>query len=139
MSRPRKPTAELKLHTGKVYASRHGDRSREPQPTGKPIKPAGISKDAADHWDAVVPSLAETGVATAQDTPALVAMCEFRGEYERAKRRKAKDRTRLLMMVAAHKEWINLAARFGLTPSDRARIVSDTKEGARSKTASHLA
>lgn len=139
MAGRRKPTAELKLHGGKVYASRHGDRSREPQPSGRPMRPEGMSADATAHWELVVPSLVETGVATAQDTPALAAMCEFRAEYERAKRRQAKDRSRLLMMVAAHKEWINLASRFGLTPSDRARIVSDRKDKARSKTASHLA
>lgn len=137
MAAHRKPTAELKLH-GVYQRSRHGDRSLEPQPKGVPRKPAGMSKDASDHWKAVVPSLIDTGVATEQDAPALAAMCEFRGEYERAKRRKQHDRTRLLMMVAAHKEWINLASRFGLTPSDRARITGNAKEK-RDKASQHLA
>lgn len=139
MPRPRKPTAELKLHAGKVYASRHGDRSSEPQPTGRPVKPRAMTGAAAAHWAAVVPSLCDTGVATAQDTPALTRLCEFWAEYEAAKGMEIKDRKRLLMMVAAHKEWINLASRFGLTPSDRARITSDGTNQKRSKTAGHLA
>jgi phage terminase small subunit len=138
MAGRRKPTAELKLH-GEVYASRHGDRSREPTPTGKPVKPGDLSQSASEHWDLVVPSLVDTGVATAQDTPALVRLCEFWGEYEDAKNQEIKDRIRLMMMVASHKQWIDLASRFGLTPSDRARIVSEKKDKARSKTASHIA
>lgn len=138
MAGRRKPTAELKLH-GEVYASRHGDRSREPQPTGNPMKPHGLTGAASEHWDLVVPSLIDTGVATAQDTPALTRLCEFWSEYESAKKQATKDRVRLMMMVAAHKQWIDLASRFGLTPSDRARIVSDGKDKQRSKTASHIA
>lgn len=137
MAGRRKPTAELKLH-GEYYASRHGDRSREPQPTGMPKKPGTLKGEASKHWDVVVPSLVETGVATAQDAPALKRLCEFWGEYEAAKHRTPKDRVRLMMMVAAHKQWIDLASRFGLTPSDRARIVSDRKDMARSRTAAHL-
>lgn len=138
MAGRRKPTAELKLH-GEYEPSRHGDRSREPQPTGKPVKPKTMKGEASRHWDSIVPSLVETGVATAQDTPALIRLCEFWAEYEAAKEQGTKDRIRLMMMVAAHKQWIDLASRFGLTPSDRARIVSDGKDKARSKTASHLA
>jgi phage terminase small subunit len=134
----RKPTAALKLHSD-LRACHHGDRSREPQPTGKPVKPPTLTGAAGAHWNAVVPSLIETGVATAQDTPALTRLCEFWGEYERTRDSEPKDRKRLLMMVTAHRQWIDLASRFGLTPSDRARIVSDGKDKARSKTASHLA
>ena len=138
MGQRRKPTAELKLIHGKLYATRHGDRTHEPQPQGKPVMPAKFSNDARAHWAAVVPSLIDTGVATAQDAPALIAMCEFRAEYEKAKRRKKQDRIRLMMMVSSHKEWVNLASRFGLTPSDRAKITGESK-AKHNKAAEHLA
>jgi phage terminase small subunit len=138
MAGRRRPTADLKLHDGKVYASQYGDRSREPQPTGKPTCPRGLSPSAKSHWAVVVPSLIETGVATLQDQPALQRMCEFWGEYEAAKKGQS-DRKRLMMMIAAHRQWVDLASRFGLTPSDRARIVSDGTDKKRNRTSSHLA
>lgn len=119
--RPRTPTAKLKLH-GDYRSDRHGDRAAEPKPSGKPVKPAGMAKDAAAHWDAVVPGLVATGVATAADAPALAAMCQWHAEYLTAKRKTVKDRKRLMMMVSAHREWMQLASKFGLTPVDRARI-----------------
>lgn len=121
MGRPRKPTKQLKLH-GQYQPSRHGDRGAEPQPGGAPSKPDWLDDVASQHWDAVVPQLASVGIATIADTSALAAMCEFHAEYVAAKLSETRDRKRLMMMVAAHKEWMHIASRFGLTPSDRTRL-----------------
>jgi len=121
MGRPRKPTELLKLEGG-YRADRHGERKMEPQPTGTPQKPDNLSEDASRHWDEIAPGLIETGVATVADGPALVRLCQFWAECCEAERAEPHDRKRLLRMAAAHKEWLVLAVKFGLTPVDRAKI-----------------
>lgn len=85
-----------------------------------------MSADAMTHWQAVVPALIAKGVAKSIDAPALAAMCEQWGEYCAAKRLDAyelKDkRQRQMLINAALRAWRDLAARFGMTPSDRAKI-----------------
>ncbi len=128
MARPRKPTKTLKLHGG-LRKDRHSSRSDEPKPTGKVVKPKGMSKDATAHWDQVVPGLLNTGVATSADVSALVRMCEWWAEGEKCRRSKSwKPMARVQAFAVAHKQWRDLASRFGLTPSDRANLTVKDKD-----------
>lgn len=125
MGRPRKPTAALE-RTGNLRADRHGQRKNEPQFDGTPTRPAGLSADARKHWDAIVPRLTTAGVAKAIDAPALTAMCDAWSEYCSARRIKTYDlherRQRQMLINGALKAWRDLAARFGMTPADRAKL-----------------
>lgn len=90
-----------------------------------------MSRGARAHWDLVVPELVRTGVAKAPDAPALAAMCEQWAEYENARaiEIEAHDirgmRLRQMLMNGALRSWRDLAARFGMTPADRAKIEVD--------------
>ncbi len=125
MGRPRKTTEELES-TGNFRADRHGGRTRAPKFDGEPAMPSGLSADAKKLWELVVPPLIAKRVATAVDAPALEAMCTAWGEYQSARRIKAYDlddkRKRQMLMNAALKNWRDLAATFGLTPADRAKL-----------------
>ena len=128
---PRKPTAQH-IAEGTDRPHRHESRRREPKPEGKPVKPKGMSKDAQQLWDHLVPGLADKGIATDWDTCALQAMCEAWAEYRAALRVRATgldEKSRRQRMVnSARRAWIELASKFGLTPSDRARL--EVEEGA---------
>lgn len=125
MGRPRKTAEELR-RSGTFRADRHGARANAPEFGGSPARPKDLSPDARKHWDLVVPALARAGVATAVDGPALEAMCEAWAEYKAAKKLKAPTiremRQRQMLKSAAYREWYGIAAKFGLTPSDRAKI-----------------
>jgi len=85
MGRPRKPTSKH-LADGTLHVTRHASRMREPKFDGQPVKPKGMSLEAQRHWDEVVPSLEEKGVAKGIDASALRAMCEAWAEYQTALR-----------------------------------------------------
>jgi P27 family predicted phage terminase small subunit len=127
LGRPRKPTQSLE-RSGQFREDRHGGRKQGPKFAGEPALPTGLSADAKKHWELVVPALVASGVATAVDGPALEAMCALWGELQAARRIKIPawdmqgKRQRQMMIASALREWRNLAARFGLTPADRARI-----------------
>ena len=122
MGRSRKPTAKLKLH-GTFRSDRHGERATEPQPAGEPKKPKGLGKLASQHWDAIVPELIKTGVAKSCDTPALESMCLWWQDMQALRHDTEMDGPqRLRLLAAAQRAWNDLAFRFGLTPTDRAKI-----------------
>lgn len=125
MGRPRKPT-EKHVRDGTLRKDRHGSRTKQPKFDGEPERPAGLSADARKHWETIVPALIAQGVAKSIDAPALAAMCEQWGEYCAAKRLKVYDlkekRQRQMLINAALRAWRDLAARFGMTPTDRAKI-----------------
>jgi P27 family predicted phage terminase small subunit len=125
MGRPRKTQEQLE-QTGNFRADRHAGRTRAPKFSGAPARPAGLSVDARKLWDLVVPELIAQRVATALDAPALEAMVTAWGEYKAAQRIKAHDlddkRKRQMLANAALKSWRDLAAAFGLTPADRAKL-----------------
>ena len=109
--RPRKPTSQLKVYRDKLYPSRVGDRSREPQPKGKPKKPPKLVGKWGNYcWAKTVPSLIATRVVTEQDEPALIAMCLAFERWMEFK--EAKD----------YRVWRELSAQFGLTPAERTRV-----------------
>lgn len=131
--RPRKPTS-LHLAEGTYRPDEHAERLKEPKPIGVPDKPEWLSQVASDHWDAVVPGLIETRVATSADSASLAMMCHWWSEWHLLATARAealatgKNPSYLINTLAvASKQWNNLACRFGLTPVDRARIVADVQ------------
>lgn len=123
--RPPKTTDRLKLHGG-YRADRHGERN-EPVATGEPIKPefGDEWKEASAHWDDVVPGLIANGTAKAQDAPSLRVMCELWQFLRRSMSAAVAEPTdkELRCAVTSYKQaWETLAAKCGLTPSDRARL-----------------
>lgn len=121
MGRPRKPTAILKLE-GDYSPSRHGYRGAEPQPQGEPRKPDGLPRDASRHWDEQVPRLVAMGVVKSVDGPALEEMCRWWSRLQVLNRRRVQDYRTLTLAAMCAKQWRDLAARFGATPSDRAKL-----------------
>ena len=116
------PTAILKTQ-GTFRKDRHGNRATEPQPGGYPVKPRGMAKAASRHWDRVVPGLAEIGVATVADGPALQRLCEWWAIFEDLRGNGPDgEPKRVAAMATAFKAWSDLASRFGMTPSDRAAL-----------------
>ena len=98
-----------------------------PKPEGKPIKPKWFTQktEAGKYWAKYVPLLVESGLATAVDTPELVALCEWWEDYRRC--RSIDDQLGASRAYAAYSK---VSARFGMTPLDRHKIQasSPTKE-----------
>jgi P27 family predicted phage terminase small subunit len=127
--RPRKPD-ELKILEGTFRKDRDGDPSQAVQATGEPAPPPHLKGEALAFWSEVVPGLVATGVAKAADAPALAGMCEWWARYRKLARRldrmtgkAAKAMPQVVMMLGiAWDKFDRVAARFGLTPSDRAKL-----------------
>lgn len=122
--RPRKPTAMKVLH---------GDRAdrmpaAEPQPAEREVSPPfALTKAARQVWDRLAPDLHAKGVLTSWDVDAFAEFCEA-VTILRAKRRSARRKARpgesspMAEYRAAMQVVTTLGSRFGLTPSDRARL-----------------
>ena len=130
--RPRKPTAELRLHGSLDHdKKRHVGRASEPQPTGEPTRPSDLAGWAKVHWEKNAEQLVRLGIAKQLDEDALASMCEWWAEWKQLQNGEAGETgyKRLIQMAMCHKQWRDLASRFGLTPSDRANLtVDDSKE-----------
>lgn len=95
--------------------------------------PDWLSADARQLWDSVVPALAQRGVATLVDTAELSALCDWWGRWRAACREmneindlQSKEYYRLQILASnAWKSFSHAAAKFGLNPSDRARLRLD--------------
>lgn len=138
--RPRKPTAKLKLH-GAYRDDRHGDRFDDSALSAEVVKPEGLDVHASALWDELVPTLVTNGIAKAVDVPELRGMCEWWSRYRTCMAALADSPTdytglmdeiddvpRLQTMAAnAWKAFSAVAAKFGLTPADRAKLASDPK------------
>jgi P27 family predicted phage terminase small subunit len=129
--RPRKPT-ELKLLHGTHREDRDGPLGSAVRLEGVPAMPGHLNDDAKAFWSAVVPGLVATRVAAACDAPVLGEMCVWWEVYRRfsdhLQDTGAEEDGALRAMVNAKmawKEFDRIAARFGLTPSDRARLRVD--------------
>ena len=119
----RKPTAVLKLQ-GDYYPSRHGDRSREPQPSGEPQMPAWLPERAQEFWRRHVPHLVRIGVATSVDEEALARMCVWHDESHKllALDEHERDEKWIYRFQAADKNLRDYLGKFGMTPVDRTKI-----------------
>ena len=113
----KKPTAIVKMEGARTDMM--APRQREPAPPGVPTPPIDLEGEAKKHWDEVVPILINMGVATSVDSHALTQMCHWWAEWKKLADRETKPITAL---QTASYNWLRLAGRFGLTPSDRADI-----------------
>jgi P27 family predicted phage terminase small subunit len=129
--RPRKPD-EQHILAGTWRADRHGDPATQIPADGEPAPPAHLAGEALALWQAVVPGLVSAGVARARDTAALTMLCEWWARYRRCS--EALDgldpagaaASKLMVSAAIASDKFNaLAARFGLTPADRAKLRAD--------------
>jgi len=126
MGRPRKPIAQHLLD-GTYREDRHGNSFL---PDGEPVMPDWLSPEAQELWESIVPPLVKSGVATAVDAAELTALCDWWGLYRIARQSLASIEDRKsrpyydtqILAGAAFKQFNTIASRFGLTPSDRARL-----------------
>lgn len=123
--RPRKPI-QAKILDGSYREDRDGPI---PPATGSPPEsPAGLHGEALAFWGRVVPDLIERGVVAGSDTTALVLMCEWWALYRRLRDSLppegslAGQTQTITQMAIATDKFDRLASRFGLNPSDRARL-----------------
>lgn len=130
--RPRKPV-QAKILAGTYRADRDGDPASLVRAAGSPVAPAHLSGEALAFWGRIVPGLVASGVAAACDGPALTAMCEWWARYRRYSEALDAapadgDAYQLLVMVGiSTTNFDRLASRFGLTPSDRAKLRTEPK------------
>lgn len=124
--RPPKTSAELKLYGG-FRKDRHGSRAEFS--ASEPVKP-GLGKIASAIWDLVVNGL-PLDAKSAIDAPALEGMCRWYGvfaEYMGKLESDTGDYRVLMMASIAWKQFESAAAKFGLTPVDRAKLKVPAKD-----------
>jgi len=117
--RPPKPTA-LKILTGNP-----GHRplpKNEPMPERGAAPPAWMPLKARKEWDRLAPVLDRLGVLTEVDGEALAELCAARAKFQEVVREEGRVPTELWRAIQA------MEARFGLTPSDRARVSAEPKD-----------
>jgi phage terminase small subunit len=129
---PRKPTALALLHGDDKINPKRVNR-REPHAPGGIVKPP-MSPAASAEWDRIAPSMIAAGVLREWDVGLFVEWCESLILCKAARVRAAQELTGQIVvlpgqaspMAAYQRALLNsmaLASRFGLTPSDRARLV----------------
>lgn len=136
MARPRKPTESLKTD-GTFRKDRHGDRlDASHEFFAIPSSPTNLGKDGKKLWDMVVDELAAAKVVSELDAPALQAMCQWWQRYlditAAIADMQIEDEEVEQLENRARRAWQSfdkVAARFGMTPSDRAKLVTAPKEG----------
>lgn len=116
MSRPRKPT-NLHVIDGTHREDRHGKIAEEPKPA--PVKdiapPKWLKPDGRKVWREYAPRLYELGLLTELDVELFAQACALAAA---ARAFPAGSRDHVNAVGAADK----ILARFGFTPSDRAKI-----------------
>ena len=118
----------------------HGDRadrinSDEPEPPEDEVRcPDWASDDAQAIWQRLAPGLEERGVLTAWDVDAFLVLCEALARYRSATQlvngsallvqggSGLMKNPALQVQAEAERTFLQFAARFGLTPSDRQSI-----------------
>lgn len=126
--RPRKPD-EMKILDGTWRADRDGDPSADVVADGEPVPPSFLKGEALRFWREVVPGLVASGIAKARDSYQLAELCTWWARHRRLSRmidtaKNADKRLHSLILMAGI-AWMNfdkIAVRFGLTPSDRAKL-----------------
>jgi P27 family predicted phage terminase small subunit len=131
--KPRKPSALKVLHGD--YKGRPSARNtREPQIRGKIERPAKMSAGARETWDEIAPALIECGVLTPVDVKIFTEFCEATVIVQVARAQIARMLTGDYEMkpgapnpfnsyARAVMTMTNLGGRYGLTPSDRSRLI----------------
>lgn len=127
--RPPKPVAKHKLE-GTFRSDRHGDRGDLLLDLpGSPQMPAGLGDDARELWVRVVTQLTRAKVAVEIDSSQLEAMCRWWARYLENERHACEFAHDIeagdVYEKRAKRAWDafdKVAARFGLTPADRAKL-----------------
>lgn len=128
--RPRKPLPELLLE-GRFREDRHGSAEQVwLPPSTLPDAPSWLRSEGRELWQRLAPQLSAVGVATDLDATELAALCEWWGRFREASQaldavseRQSTEYYRL--SILANMAWKNFSAaasKFGLNPSDRARL-----------------
>jgi len=127
MGRPPKPIA-VHVSQGTYRRDRHG--ARGPTTGGEPLrKPDDLGDDASALWDAVTSTRAAW--LCSSDAAALRTLCDTWGFLRACQRLladDATDRNARCAWGAYYAAFNTLAAKFGLNPSDRARLGGDKPE-----------
>lgn len=115
MSRGRPPTArDLKLITGTLKKCR--DKGVSSTASGRPKRPDWLSDEARREWNRIVPELQKQGVLSVLDRGMLAVYCSLWAQYADGERRGVPIKAALISQMRA------IAASFGFTPADRARL-----------------
>ena len=131
MSRHRKPV-EMRLLDGTYQPSRHGPLPADlGDAFAPPVKPSDLKGDASKLWDTLTVMLA--GVVRDRDGLMLAELCQWWAELRRVKTvlaattPDAKGYNGLLVAAAVCTDKLDkIASRFGLTPSDRAKLGAES-------------
>lgn len=126
--RPKKPD-DLHILEGTFREDRHGDPAERVILDGEPAPPEHLSDDAKAIWSVIVPPLTAAGVAKAADSVQLGIMVEWLARYRRYSawldkqgERSGKSRGLMYLVKSAAEAFDSIASRFGLTPTDRAKL-----------------
>jgi P27 family predicted phage terminase small subunit len=139
---PAPTPTNLKLLHGETRPSRLN--LNEPVPSYKPVEPPDhLTVEARAVWDALAPDLERKGVLTHWDAVAFEVFCDAVAHYREAARdiadfgvmiRGRKDATiknpAMQMVRDASRTILVFGGRFGLTPADRASLMSGGNETA---------
>jgi P27 family predicted phage terminase small subunit len=137
--RPRKPD-DVKILEGTFQAYRDGNPAEVVVAPGTPLPPASLKGEGLGFWNRVVPGLVELGIAKEADSDQLALMCQWWARHQKLNRILDRmtiaelKRSAVVMTQAAIclDKFDKIACRFGLTPSDRAKLhlkKSETKTG----------
>jgi phage terminase small subunit len=110
MSRPRKPVSQL----SQGYLNRNPSRKQEAETGELGLPPEYLSEDQRDIWNELVSSI-PTGTARSSDRFALEIICIYLWKF----RSTIINGTELATLTS-------LLSKFGLTPSDRAKVAGPT-------------
>ncbi len=126
-----KPTG-LHVAEGTLHPTRHKGRAKEPRPKGAPTAPDWLDTTAKAHWQEVVGLLVPLKVATVLDTSALAMMCDAWSQWRRLRDSVngdvEKETAAAYVLARLRKDWLDIAARFGMTASDRTRIEAEVDD-----------
>lgn len=131
--RPRKPT---KLHVLNGNPGKRPLPKNEPKPTeGVPDRPEWLLPEAKREWTRVVRELEPLGLLALVDRAMLAAYCQSWATYVRAQRKLEQlgetfetatgylmPRPEVAIAKGALEKAMQLSARFGFTPADRAKL-----------------
>lgn len=125
MSRQPKPT-QLHVVDGTYRGHRHKSRGNSSAGGGHPPKPAGLCKYGLECWQKFVEPVIRLQVAVEIDSLAVAEACRLYAFYRRSCEAAAKAPTDKLARCAVVAYWTafeRVAAKYGLTPADRLRLV----------------
>ena len=117
--RPRTPTA-LKIVRGNP--GKRALPKNEPKPTVGAKVPGWLTVRGRKEWERLGPMLERNGVLTEMDAESLGELCEAKAVLKLQLREEGRFSTELWRAIQA------MEARFGLAPSDRARLAVEPQK-----------